>query len=595
VICKHLLARPGAAQCPSCGKALAPEPPIAAAWEKPPDEDPDAWRRDQAGWTNDEYLAAAKAKRARSSLAWFVREAWHVLEPGTVLEWGPHLQALCDHVQWLLEDWMRAKRSIWRGNVRHKQLAKNALFWVAPRSLKTRIILECAPAWMWLHFPSWSVRCVSINPSRALESARSMRIIVESEWYRNWFCPTWRMRDDRDAVGDFGNTAGGYRKSTGMGAQIIGAGSDAIFCDDPNDPTDDDNTLENVYETWIKKISGRLNDRRIDVRIIVQQRTDIKDLSGRLMESDDVFHWMVLSLPLFFVSEHACETVYGWRDWRTQEEQILHERFTSAVVAELRKEFGDQFEAVAQQNPQKRDGEQFKMSWWRFWRLADDKVIEPEKRPAGCSRDGAIVLTRDRHDGRWDVDKVVVTVDPTGASEDAGASHVGLIGCVNAGSRRLVVQDFGRGPRNYPDMLSDIENAIRRMADMTKHNHIHLLMEKTVLGPALCAEVTKRVTEAQLLDSKGQRIHVTIEDYTVGGTRSKQSRFRALEVPISVGEVFLREDAEWLPKFFDEFKRQDGRAEPRKPNDRIDALAQYVDHYRSKKTWRDAMQNIRNA
>ena len=39
-----------------------------------------------------------------ASLSEFVKQAWHVFEPGTPLKWSWVLDAICEHVQALLED-----------------------------------------------------------------------------------------------------------------------------------------------------------------------------------------------------------------------------------------------------------------------------------------------------------------------------------------------------------------------------------------------------------------------------------------------------------------------------------------------------------
>jgi phage terminase large subunit-like protein len=361
-----------------------------------------------------------------------------------------------------------------------------------------------------------------------------------------------------------------------------------ILLDDPNDRLDDDDTLTKTSTRWDKEIYDRVNDPRIDVRIVVQQRVAVNDLSGHVLENKSI-NWMVLCIPAHYNPERTRETPYGWKDWRTERGQVFHERYTEAYMAELREIYGPQLEAVCEQHPEKGDGDRFKMAWWRFWRLQTDKLLDPDLRPKECTRDDALVIAVDRHDGNWDVDRVLVTVDPTGASEKADASHVAVLGCVNKGTARLIVDDFSQGPRSYPDMLQDVETAIIKMANMTGIPNIHLLIEKTVLGPAVMATISERVRAATLRDAKGRQIAVTIEDYNPGKDKlSKESRGRALEVPISVGEVYVREGAQWQAAFFAEFKRF-----PKKPNDKVDAVAQYVDHYRQKKTWRDAMQAIR--
>ena len=93
-------------------------------------------------WT----LEDVEAELARRSLAEFVRQAWHVIEPGTPLVWGWAVEVICDHVQALVED----------------RLGKNNLdINVPPGSMKSTIVSVCLPAWRWIDHPHWRVVCSS--------------------------------------------------------------------------------------------------------------------------------------------------------------------------------------------------------------------------------------------------------------------------------------------------------------------------------------------------------------------------------------------------------------------------------------------------
>ena len=557
--CRHLLAKNGI--CP-CG------------WVKPEEVARDEVPRPPAAALAFD-LVGAKAERARRSLAWFVRESWHVLEPSTKLEWNWHVQAICDHVQAILAEWLRAKR-----DDDYVQQVLNAYFSLPPGVLKTRIIMECAPAWMWLHDPTWTVTCLSVNPVRARDSARNSRTIITSDWYQTWFGPEWRIRDDQDALGDFGNTAGGVRKSRGITAGIIGSRSDALLVDDPNSPDDDDDALRKVNELWDSTLFQRVNDLRRSVRIVVQQRVAPNDLTGHLREAGG---WMGFVLPLLFDPERRCETPYGWVDPRTTEGEPLHpERFTLKVIQELRdRVLGPTlFQAQAQQDPDKNDGECFKVAWWNFWRPSTASAAQPQ-RPAGCRQEGAHVVEVDRW-GRYAFDHVVVTVDGTGGSTAEDASHLGLLACATHGEKRFVLHDFAPGPRSFHQALNDLDLSIVKAAQLSGLKRVHVLIEKKALGPALIETIETHCKDGKYTIGD-ERIAVTVEAYEPPGT-SKETRATAMEAPLVLGEIYLLDGASWLGAFVAEFKRF-----PKKPNDRVDALAQFVARYRKKLTWADAM------
>src|SRR4028119_2482886 len=53
-----------------------------------------------AAETEPEHVIAA-----RNSLAEFIQQGWHVLEPTVPLSWNWHIDAVADHIQAVLEDW----------------------------------------------------------------------------------------------------------------------------------------------------------------------------------------------------------------------------------------------------------------------------------------------------------------------------------------------------------------------------------------------------------------------------------------------------------------------------------------------------------
>jgi hypothetical protein len=56
------------------------------------------------GWPSRRYCT--------KSLGDFVEQGWHVLEEGTPLAWGWHLDVLCDHIQAVLEEQLPPMRGV---------------------------------------------------------------------------------------------------------------------------------------------------------------------------------------------------------------------------------------------------------------------------------------------------------------------------------------------------------------------------------------------------------------------------------------------------------------------------------------------------
>lgn len=159
----------------------------------------------------------------KKSFAFYCRAAWHVIEPSTRLQWGRHHQLIADTLQGLFEDWLRTKREDG-----YQNKIRKAVFNLPPGSLKSRVIAVFFPTWAWLHEPGWKVICLSINEKAAQRDAMTARDLIKSDWYQGTFKPTWSLRADKDAVGDYWNTASGGRISQAAGSEIVGLRGDCV-------------------------------------------------------------------------------------------------------------------------------------------------------------------------------------------------------------------------------------------------------------------------------------------------------------------------------------------------------------------------------
>ena len=115
--------------------------------------------------------AQASTELARRSLYKFLVAGWHVLEPQIPLETHWHIKTLCDHVQWMYEQWA--------GVVPRE--TQNLVINVPPGTLKSRIVSVYGPAWAWLHWPSMSMLCLSSTPEVARRDADRPRLPRRSQ------------------------------------------------------------------------------------------------------------------------------------------------------------------------------------------------------------------------------------------------------------------------------------------------------------------------------------------------------------------------------------------------------------------------------
>lgn len=370
--CAHLASRDEMGRCilcvfPSLAPAPEPEPLAAAAL------DPELAA---------DLLRQLRAFRARASLAEFVKQSWSTMNPGTPLEWGPHLEAVCWHVQQQLEDRGRAADERGRPNP-FKMRAQNLVINVPPRSLKTTI-LTCATVWAWLHWPTMKIAYLSANPRVAQNSARQARDIILSHWFQITFQVPWRLREDQDALSSFGNTAGGSRASRGLASVIVGEGFEWLLIDDPHDSAASADQIQSDIDDYDSSVANRINDPRASIRTLIMQRLRENDLSGHALATGE---WAHVRLPMEYEvandndgnidpeqARKLCPcgrcvgvNVFGWRDWRTTDGDVLHPRFTPEFLASERKrllEFG--YAGQMQQRPAPKGGLMFKSTWFRI-------------------------------------------------------------------------------------------------------------------------------------------------------------------------------------------------------------------------------------
>lgn len=501
-----------------------------------------------------------RGERARRSLAEFFHQAFtEAIEPSTPYEHGPHVDAICDHVQWQLEE--RARAVADRG---YMPACPDLLINMPPRALKTIIIQVAAVAWAWLHWPELRILCLSTNPKVSTEAADQCRALIRSEWYQNTFQPGWQIRDDKDGVTDMKNTVGGRRAARGLDANFVGEGGDWRIVDDPNDPDDvySEVKRQGVERRWRNSIANRKTDPRTTITTGIQQRTHVDDWSAaRILEG-----WIVLKLRQEFDPKHRWVTpmpvgndnrlaragghaaAHRWQDWRTTEGETLHPRFTPAWCASEKAPtklgvLG--FSAQHNQEPRLLEGGLFKRAHWRFFRFQGSPPVELSTRPQGCNHAAALEIKLS--DFQW----VASSIDATFGKSDS-SDFVGALLIAGIGSRVFVFGDL-TARRNFPETLTMIKGVA---ADYPFAAH---LIEKKANGQAIIDTLDGIVAGMIPVEPEG----------------GKESRAQACAPRQLAGDVYLLDGAAWLDDFVSELADfPDG-----KHDDRVDALTQALIHY----------------
>ena len=315
----------------------------------------------------EDYLRSENAADMTTNLHAFLLGAWAEIEPGSTFEDGEHIKAICDHIQIQLEEraiamGLMPKPPGWTG-----MRAQNLLIRIPPRSLKTVIVTIAATAWAWLRWPTLRILSLSSNPRVTTEGADATRKLIRSSWYQNTFRPFWQIRQDMDGLAKFANTAGGWRAARGITSRITGEGADWLIVDDPHDGAEVySNAKRNeVNNKWRRSVSNRVNDPRYAIRTGVMQALHFDDW-GQHRIADG---WGVLCIRMEFeVRDLGKRSPYGWADWRTEDGEPIHPRFTAKWRAQEKLDKGAlDWAAQYQQDPAPIDGGIVKESDLRYY------------------------------------------------------------------------------------------------------------------------------------------------------------------------------------------------------------------------------------
>ena len=558
---------------------------------------------------------AALARRTRGSLYEFFKASWHVLEPGVPFEDNWHISAFCFHIQSMLEGWLVANghgtaemkqrvRASWERNgleyVDGELLVQNLIGNLAPITLKSRILMVAAPAWMWLHCPSWSFCAISSVDDNVKRDSNAHKDLVKSPWYRDTFRIDWSVRRDIDAVGEWMTTAGGERKSRSLLGGYTGVHVDALFLDDPDDAhkVHSEPMRREVQDKWKRSIKNRVKHPDRSIRIALQQRVHVDDwtsaqIAHGVWSPTDRKAWAWLVVPVHFGRgpENAPRvSPWGWTDPRTVANDNMHPaRFSEAMIADEQRDRGPEgFEGQYNQNPASLDGGMIKRANIRYFRISGEPITTRKRIPGtGIDEQGhdvpALVLERS-DDGRLDLEWLTVTVDCSNGGEAVTASAVGIL---VIGGRRL--QRFCFDDRTEVLSIEGMYDAIK--AAIASWWVRKVLIELKAAGASVINELKKQLANGTLLGPDGNPTIVEVVAIAPKGAAardSKESRAAAMASSWRSGLVFLLEGADWLypriaggGKVLDQGHIGEITTFPKsRRNDRVDAWSQLITYYR---------------
>jgi len=290
-------------------------------------------------------------RQAENSLYEFVKQSWHVVEPGIPFIPSWHIQRICEHLE-----------AISAGQIRR------LLINIPPRHSKSTIVSVMWPIWEWIKSPEQKFLAASYSGTLSIRDNLKARRLVQSPWYQERWGHMFSLAGDQNAKQRFENDKTGYRIATSVGGTATGEGGSRLVLDDPHGAQDaQSEAMRNSALEWFDQVwSTRLNNPKTDAMVVVMQRLHEKDISGHII--NDLKGWEHICIPAEWDGK-ARKTILGPYDPRKVEgELICPDRFGPKEVAQLKVLLGTYGTAgQLQQRPSPAGGGILKTDFFRLW------------------------------------------------------------------------------------------------------------------------------------------------------------------------------------------------------------------------------------
>lgn len=449
-------------------------------------------------------IAVEESRRAcEVSLHEFVKQAWHVIEPGVPFVDGWHIQAICDHLE-----------AVSRGEI------MILLINIPPRFAKSTIVSVLWPCWEWTTKPTEQYLCASYSSKLSTRDTVASRRLMASPWYQARWGKKWSFSSDQNEKTKYENSEGGRRIASSVGTGT-GEGGSRLILDDPHnaDEAQSDVVRESDIEwlgsTWIM----RRNDPKTTAMVTVMQRLHTEDASAWMLKQGAEH----LCLPMEWDGIKR-KTSLGVYDKRTKRGELLWpERFPAAIVKQVKTALGAYgASGQLQQQPAPAGGGILKSKYIRLW---------PHDEPLPIPR--MIFQSYDTgQSGDTKPSEKKTDTDPTACGVYMLFDRIWK---TKSGEQKitssLLIIDAWDEKLEYPDLLKRVNRDWRakyggskevapRRADL-------MLLEKKSSGIALCQELIKDGNcKVQPIDP---------------GNLSKEARARLVSPLVEAGLVWVLE------------------------------------------------------
>lgn len=235
-----------------------------------------------------------------------------------------------------------------------------------PRYTKTELVIKAFVSWCLARNPKSKFIHLSYSDDLALDNSASIRDIVKSTEYQN-FWPL-KIKEDSDSKKKWDTEQGGGVYATSTGGQITGFGagavqdpnepyvfSGAILIDDPLKPDDasSETVRKRMNERFNNTIKSRTNSKRTPI-IIIMQRLHEEDMAGFLLNGGSEFDFFHLNLPA--INEDGPSEL----DPRELGEALWPAKHDEEALENMRIADAGTFAGQMQQRPAPKEGNIFK-------------------------------------------------------------------------------------------------------------------------------------------------------------------------------------------------------------------------------------------
>ena len=288
-------------------------------------------------------------------------------------------KALLDKQEATQKDFLSFVKSVWPDFVEgyhHKIYAeklnrvargelKRLIVNMPPRHTKSEFASHLFPAFFMGRHPKAKLIQTTHTGELSIRFGRKTKNLLESDEYAKVF-PDVHLAADSKAAGRWESNHGGEYFAAGVGGAITGRGADLLVIDDPHSEQDalSPTVLDGHYEWYTSGPRQRLQPG--GAIVLVMTRWSVKDLTGRLLESQGkeemADQWEVVEFPAILNDKPM------WGNFWDLENLI---KVKASIPL-------TKWNAQWMQNPTSEEGALIKREWWKKWeeeKIPDLKYI----------------------------------------------------------------------------------------------------------------------------------------------------------------------------------------------------------------------------